>query len=178
MDNFLHKHCCPDGDNAKEVAERIIKKTQMKENKLAFLLKRQLGTSLIPLKHLSEINDFPIIKRKTLNRKIFMGTFHLKQSKSYVEDLIERGNAFFVSKEFAKGKDMIKDLKLKSRLISDKSKIIAVTITSRHKRGKKSIPNDKITYKKSSEIFKTAYKIFIHYVPNVNSYKSIKGMCI
>lgn len=178
MDNFLHKHCCPDGDNAQEVARRILFKAQIEENKLSFLLKRQLGTSLIPLISISEINDFPIIKRKTLRRKIFMGTFQLKQSKSYVEDLVERGNAFIVSKEFIKAKDMIPDEKLKKRLISEKSKIVAVTLTSRHKRGKKSISADNDIKKKHPEIFKTTYKIFIHYIPNVNNYRSIKSMLI
>ena len=77
MDNFQHKHCCPDGDYGKEVARRIRIKALVVENKLDFLLKRQLGTSLIPSINLSDIKDFPIIKRKTLKRKIFMGTFQL-----------------------------------------------------------------------------------------------------
>ena len=175
MDNFLHKHCCPDGDYAQEVARRIRIKAQFDENKLAFLLNRQLGTSLIPTIELEEIKDFPIIKRKTLKRKIFMGTFQLKQSKSYLEDLVERGNAYIVSKEFAKGKENIADLNLKTKLLSEKSKIIAVTITSRHKRGKKTISLSNMNSKKAPEQFKTTYKIFVHYVPNVNSYKSIKS---
>ena len=175
MDNFQHKHCCPDGDYSKEVARRIRIKALVVENKLDFLLKRQLGTSLIPSINLSDIKDFPIIKRKTLKRKIFMGTFQLKQSKSYLADLVDRGNAFLVSKDFAKLKDVITDLKLKTRLLLDKTKIIAVSITSRHKRGKKPIQNSCIINKKAPEVFKTTYKIFINYVPNVNSYRSIKS---
>jgi hypothetical protein len=76
MDNFLHKHCCPDGEHALEVAKRIrIKAQYLEENKLAFFIRRQLGTSLIPSIDLSEINDFPIIKRKTLKKKGFYGNF-------------------------------------------------------------------------------------------------------
>jgi hypothetical protein len=70
---------------------------------------------------------------------------------------------------------MITDLKLKTRLISDRSKIIALTIPSRHKRGKKPIQIANIKYKKPPEVFKTTYKIFIQYLPNVNNYRSIKS---
>ena len=46
--------------------------------------------------------DNPRISIKKLVTKIFLGTFQLRLSKSYVGDLIKNGTAFVISEEIFK----------------------------------------------------------------------------
>lgn len=166
MYNFLHKPCCPDGTQGKMIAQRMKKKAlNTKANMLEFLLSKRLDTSLIEKMNISEIADFPKLNRKTLIEKIFLGTFHLKQSKSYIVDLIKNGFAYKVSCKLIKN---IQNKSLRNELLTKKSVIIACEIPSRHKRSKiKNIDND--------TQFRMTYKVFIQYIPYSNSSKSIKG---
>ncbi len=48
MNNFTHKPLVPDGENMEQIAYKILEKSRsMRKNKLQFLLKKQLDTSLI-----------------------------------------------------------------------------------------------------------------------------------
>ena len=104
MSNFLHKPCCPDGQNSKKIAKRIRKKAteKIQNNDLSFLLNRHLDSKLIPQVKLSQINDFAILKRKQIIRRILFGTFQMKQCKSYVQEMVENGVAYILSEKLIK----------------------------------------------------------------------------
>ena len=169
MINFDYIPCCPDGLKAKKIAHKIKTISENNSNnQLKFLLNHRLGTKQIKMFPLSEINDFVKLSRKKLIQKIFYGSFHFRQSKSYVTDLVSKGNAFTLSEAFI---NTFKNEKLKINLLDSKSKIIAVELPSRHKR---SIINKK-TSNTAENKFRNTYKIFVKYIPRSNSYKSIKG---
>ena len=179
MNNFLHKPCCPDGKKALKVAKRIKKKAQKVQiNWLAFLLGKRLETKHIRPIELEEINDFVRLKKKQLKEKIFLGTFQLKLSKSYVGEVAYNRQSYIIMKDFAK---QISDINIRSGLLDESTKIIAVEITSRHKRSKikriekkeKNICSQELENVK--EKFRNTYKIIIQYIPNMNSTKAIKG---
>ena len=60
------------------------------------------------------------------------------------------------------------------KIVDLKSEIIAFEIDSRHKRSIKKIESISKT-QKLNNLYNTVYKVFIHYIPNENSVKSIKG---
>ena len=131
MLNFCHKPCCPDGNNALKIAQKIRKLTGTTENKLNFLLKKRLDTKDLERIEIANINDFPRINKRDIRNSIFFGSFQLNQCRSYVGELLNSGIAFNVTTQFVK-KITNKDLKLK--LTEKMHKIIAVEIASRHKR--------------------------------------------
>ena len=154
-----------DGTAANQIANKmksISNKSQ--KNKLEFFLKKQMGTAAFPEILLDEINDFPILKRKKLIKKLFLGTFHMRQSKSYVNDLLKYNKAFKL--------DINKASYLKnSNLDLKNSKIIGTKIISRHTRG---------IFKKGEKEgqFKKTYKVILQYKPNINKVKSILGILL
>ena len=170
MINFTHKPCISDGKNSIKIAKRIKKKAKISTNNLEFLLKKRLDTKLMPSLELIKIEDFPKLKIKDIKERICFGTFQLKQSKSYLADLVKRVKAFKISSELIK---QIKDKKLQKDLISTNSTILAAEIPSRHKRSRIKTKEIKNEY---DQKFKSVYKVFIHYQPYENSYNSIKGI--
>ena len=75
MSNFVHKPVCLDGKNAANVAFKIKEKVVIKENKLESLLTKHLDTKKNQEIDISQINDFPKLKKEKLNQNIFFGTF-------------------------------------------------------------------------------------------------------
>jgi hypothetical protein len=138
-------------------------------NPLKFFLAKHLDTKLIQKRHLSEIIDFVKLSKKDLIRNVFLGTFVIRQIKSYVAEVSSNGIAYFLSNKCIK---QIANNKLRSKLLNKTSKIIGIEISSRHHRG---INKDKISEQLEIDKLYVTYKVFIQYDPGVNSYKSIKG---
>lgn len=177
MSNFVHKPICPDGVNAHQIAGKIKEKILIKDNSLDFLLSKHLDTKMIPEIELSQIEDFPKLTKEQLINNIFYGSFQIKLCVSYIGDLIKNGKAYVIDEDLKKKIPNFSQAKDFS-----KSRIIAVEITSRHKRSKikdceKSTNSNNNKTKKRNYIrnFRTIYKVFIHYIPDKNNTESILG---
>jgi hypothetical protein len=173
MLNFCHKPCCPDGNNALKIAQKIRKLTGTTENKLNFLLKKRLDTKDLERIEIANINDFPRINKRDIRNSIFFGSFQLNQCRSYVGELLNSGIAFNVTTQFVK-KITNKDLKLK--LTEKMHKIIAVEIASRHKRSEVKVKKESNQDVKLSQKFKLTYKVFILYESFKNHPSGVKGI--
>ena len=166
MYNFNHVPCSPDGIDTKKVAKRIKNKfKRLNKNPLIFLLNKQLNTSSLTVIKLTEINDFVKLTEEDLKKKVFLGSYQLKLSKSYLGELLKNGFAYSPSSKYIKS---LEESEFKSKLVRKELQLIAVEINSRHKRSKIK-PKMSNTSK-----FKNMYKIFILYIPFMNNYKSIK----
>lgn len=172
MSNFEHKSCCPDGEKAEEVATAIQSKIDLNngDNPLLFLLDKPIKKNSKHLEHidLKDINDFVRLSAKKLCNEVYFGTFQMKLSLSYIGDLVNRQISYMLSNDFVNG---LEDSELKDDLLSGKSKVILVTIPSRHQRGQKQ------TDEKNSE-FRNCYKVFLQYIPGGNCSKSIQSIRI
>jgi hypothetical protein len=115
MINFSHKPCISDGKNSITIAKRLKEKAQINTNYLDFLLKKRLDTKLMPSLELKQIKDFPKLKINEIKERICFGSFQLKQSKSYLTDLINRVKAYKISELLIKE---IRDLNLRRELIT------------------------------------------------------------
>lgn len=172
MINFDHKPCCPDGENALNIAKLLKKRSSLKKNNLDFLLTKQLDTKIIPMIELSSINDFPKLNEDKIVKKIFLGRFQLKECLSYIQDLVEFEKAFKVTIQALNNKSGKSD-----EIDFLDSNIIAFQIPSRHKRSlikKDNLPK-KTREKNFDKNFRNNYKVFIQYSPGINNSKAIKG---
>jgi len=88
MLNFTHRPCTPDGKNSLIIAKRIRTRTQNKSNKMEFFLNKRLDTRLIKKINLLDIDDFPKLTIKKIKENILFGSFQLKLSKSYVNEMV------------------------------------------------------------------------------------------
>ncbi len=176
MINFQHKPCCPDNKKSTIVARRLRKKAKKSKNDLEYLLNKRLDTKLMIPIHLNSLTDFPKLKRKEIVERITYGTFQVKQSLSYVGTMLTNTTGFIMKQKKSKSTVQVSD---------SKSKIIAVEITSRHKRselkeaGQKKDdlePKIKKEFTKLKEKYRNFYKVFIQYISDVNSPKGIKGI--
>lgn len=167
MINFNHKPTCPDKDETLKIAKKLKEKASIEINSLKNLLKKQVGTKEIFSIEQEKITDFPKLSPKIFKNNIFLGSFHLKQSKSYIQDIVKSGKAYLVSEKLLK---TIQD----SYIEKLNTKILAIELISRHKRGKKKqASNQKVNvYTKD---FRNSYKVFIEYIPSLNRYSSIRG---
>ena len=156
MLNFNMKPCIPDGKHTVEVSKKILKKCKEKINKLESLLEMKF-TSTVKSIQISNIDDFPQLKQSQIRRKITLGSYKLKQSQSYIGQIMEHGEAYFLQPKQIE-KHVLHSVVLKDL---ENSKILAVLIPSRHKRGKKSKGLDEVNPKN----FNIYYKVFIQYVP-------------
>lgn len=165
MLNFTHISTCPDKQNLYKIASKLKEKVKIDKNPLSYLLTKHLDTKEITPVDLGSITDFPKLNSAQLIRKIFLGTFQLKQSKSYVSDIIKNGKAYTIPEKLLS--------KLKNKT-NKESKIIALEIVSRHKRSEKKVSE---TCKNQDYMreFRNKYKIFLEYVPSWIGSKSIKG---
>ena len=152
MLNFNMKPCVPDGKHTVEVSKRILKKCKKKYNKLESLLQIKFTSTIASVK-ISSINDFPKLKLSQIRRKITLGSYKLKQSRSYIGQIIEHGEAYILQKKQIE-KHVLNSVVLKDL---ENSKILAILIPSRHKRGKKSKDLDNVNPKN----FNSYYKVFI-----------------
>ena len=160
------------------VARRMQNQGNVAHNDLEVLLSRQLESSLMNKIELSKVADFPRIKKRRLVKSIFLGSYQLRQCQSYLSDLIQHGHAYSPTINLIK---QIENKELKQDLIDGKTKLLAVEITSRHRRSeyKKSEEKDEEQApsqkkRRGPKIFKTTYKVFLEYTPMFNHYSSIK----
>lgn len=169
MINFSHVPCNPDGENQMNIAKRIKKKGKIESNKLEFLLGKHFDSKLINSICLEKLGDFPRINEKTLRNKIFLGTFQIRNCKSYLLDLKKNNKVYIIADSLKK------KLEDKTEI---KTKIIGFEIISRHKRSKslkKKTLKSKSKEKCFVDCFKNSYKVFVQYIPDYNSSKAIKG---
>lgn len=111
------------------------------------------------------MDDFVRLRPKQLCEEVFFGTYQLRLSQSYVGDLVDRGSSYTFSDTYIKS---LNDSRLKNDLQSGRTKIIGVTIPSRHQRGLKD------STKKNSD-FRTVYKVLLKYDPQEKTAKSIQS---
>jgi hypothetical protein len=176
MINYTHKPCCPDGEQAVEIARRIREKSEIdQKNQLEMMLKIRLDTKLMQRINLSDIDDFPRLSEKTIQDELIFGSFQIKQSKSYLSDFLQFSTAYIITETLAK---KLFDPETSSKLVSKELKLIATEITSRHKRSviKQTNIKDDQKYTRCSKLFRTTYKTFILYQSGINISSSIKGM--
>ena len=119
-----------DGAHSKKVAILMKKKASVVQiYKLSFLLKKQIkddGTFIKSVKF-DSIVDFPKLSLKKMNRKIFCGSFYLKQGLSYLSELGKNG--FTLTETY-------QSHLAKNKMIGQSSKIIGTELLSRHHLGK------------------------------------------
>ena len=183
MLNFNFKPCVPDGKDTFEIAHRIKKRCLKKNNKLEPLLKMSF-TSTIKSVNIEKILNFPILTLNQLRKRITLGSFKIKQSKSYIPQIAQHSQAYILDQNILR--KYFRDENILNEL--DNSNIFAFLIPSRHKRGKKPPPKTCQTKKKISKNkivdsdpknFKTYYKVFIQINPindtNIKPYRKIKS---
>lgn len=158
MLNFNLKPCIPDGKDTVQIAKRIKKRSSKTKNKLAPLLQMKF-TSTVNSIEIKSINDFPQLTLSQIRRHITLGGFKIRQSQSYIEDIIKYGKAYVLEKKHIEHHVTLP--KLKENLIN--SKIIAVLIQSRHSRGKKCKPSSSIKSIYDPKNNVKYYKCFIQY---------------
>ena len=122
-------------------------------------------TSTVLSDDIKSVNDFPQLTLKQIRKNIVFGNFKMKQSLSYIGQIIDHGRVYFLNEK------LLKKYVTHDKVINElhNSKILAVLIPSRHKRGKKwkspnSDKNEKID-SLNPKNFNTYYKVFIQYVP-------------
>ena len=191
MCNFLMKPCIPDGDQSKEIARRIRRRSLKSENSLESLLKMKFTDTVVP-DNIKSIRDFPQLSLKQLKNRITLGSYKLRLCKSYVEHITTNGNIYVLTdiqiNRYLNNRKVIRKLK--------NSKILAVLLPSRHSHSKKKIPQPKNANQKKrkynkkqldptdAKSYNKYYKIFINYEPSSTSekiskpYRLIKGNLI
>jgi len=171
MSNFTHYPCSPDGKNSMKVARRIRERAKIKYNKLEFFLHKRLDTRLIKQIKLSEIDDFPRLTLKKIRENIIFGSYQLKLSKSYVNEMAQNGVAYIITDEFLESN---KTYKIVEYIKNSNSKVIAAEIASRHRRSEKKTKMLS-SNTRCSKKYRTSYKLFVEYVPWEDKAKAIKG---
>ena len=132
MLNFNMKPCIPDGKDSEEISRRIKKRCLKKGNKLESLLDMKFTTT-VTSDEISTINDFPKLKLNQIKKHITLGSFKIRQSQSYISQIIEHGKVYVLQKKQIE--QHVKHIKVLKEM--NDTKIISVLIPSRHKRGKK-----------------------------------------
>ncbi len=93
--NFNMIPCVPDGKHTNENATRIKKRCLKKQNKLSGLLRISLPDfKSQPMSDFKSINDFPVLTLSKFQRRITLGSFKIRQSRSYIEQIIKNGTVF------------------------------------------------------------------------------------
>ena len=189
MSNFDHKPCNADGKDARKIAKKIRERAKISVNHLNVVLKKHLDTAHMGKIELNSISDFPKLKINQMKNKIFYGTYQLRQCESYVGDLVKSGQAFLATHK-AVTSFFSKENCFRQDLLQGKTKLLAVEIASRHKRGQVSLKQNASDESDSEEDlqkntnsskklkFRTMYKVFIVYEPNVNNPEAIHGKYI
>jgi len=176
MVNFNFVPCIPDGKNSIEIAKRIKKRCVKKQNKLSNLLKMSLPDfKSQPVSDIKSVDDFPQLTLSQFKRRITLGSFKIRQCRSYIEQIINNGTIYLVN-----DKQLLRHgLNLTVQNEIKDTKIMACFIISRHKRGKKNKKTE------SNDVdprnYTTYYKVFIQYRPidindkNEKQYENIKS---
>ncbi len=91
MSYFSLKPCIPDGNNTIEIAKRLKKRSLKKENKLGpLLMMSKPDFKSLPVTDLTCLG-FPQLTLPEFQRKITLGSFKVRQSRSYIEHIIKNG---------------------------------------------------------------------------------------
>jgi hypothetical protein len=156
MANFIMILCIPDGKHSIEIAKRIKKRCFKKKNKLSSLLKMTLPyIKTQPISDIKSIKDFPQLTLSQFKRRITLGNFKIRQSRSYVAQIIKNCSIFILNEQ-----QLLKHgVHSKVQNEFKESKIVAVFILSRHKRGKKS--NETYTDDVDPRNYAFYHKVFI-----------------
>jgi hypothetical protein len=158
MANFKMIPCVPDGKYTVEIANRIKRRTLRKQNKLKSILSMCFSKTIM-FGDITSVTDFPQLTIKQIQRRITLGSFKLKLSRSYIDQIKQYGIIYFLEKKQIE--QYVTSLKVRSEL--NYSKIVAVLIPSRHKRSKLNNIDDQSDVNPKN--FKTYYKTFIQYTP-------------
>jgi hypothetical protein len=67
---------------------------------MEFFLNKRLDTRLIKKINLLDIDDFPKLTIKKIKENILFGSFQLKLSKSYVNEMVQCGIAYSITEDF------------------------------------------------------------------------------
>lgn len=182
--NFKHKSCCADEEKAFEIGEKIKNKINNSHtNDLEQLKNVQLATKKNPPIPFEDLTDFPILSEEELQDEIFLGSYYLKQSKSYFSDIIKNGVFCKITEELLTSYASFEEQSLKNIIERLKTfQIIGMQITSRHLRSvirKSAADNEKSNSEEEAEIelkkYRTKYKVFIEYEKDKNTPSAIKG---
>lgn len=166
MLNFTLKPCTPDRPNSLQIATKLQQATQIKKNKLHFLLKPRGSVNLFrPVDFDFIKREFPKLSKLELESNITLGTYHSKLSKSYIDEFSQPGEAF-INTDALKDDDRI-TLALLADLHNNRSKILKVNIVPRYSRSTRIVQNQRK--------FITLHKVFIEYSPDLNGPAGIKG---
>jgi hypothetical protein len=95
----------------------------------------------------------------------------LNQCRSYLSDLVKTGRIALIEEDSIRSLSINFKTKAFFTLAVTKTKIIGAEIDSRHKRSLNKANNNKNYMRK----FNLTRKVFIQYIPTVNSSKAIKG---
>ncbi len=171
MINFFHKSIEADSERKPQlIAERMKMKAHENENHLSMIVQMRLSGDKIPF---DQIGDFPKFSKNKMITKIFFGSYFIKQSRSYISELIKVGGVFNIATE---------KMQEKGFHIDKRSKVIGVQVASRHFRGKKTkksdvknLENDQQHDLLDIKQFRTTRKVFIHYIPYSNKSSAILG---
>jgi hypothetical protein len=136
MINFNMVPCIPDGKHSTEMAKRIKKRCLKKQNKLSRLLMMNLPDfKTQQITDIKGIEDFPQLTLSQFKRRITLGSFKIRQCRSYVDQIVKHGSIFILNEH-----QLLKQgVHPKVQNDFKDSKILALFILSRHKRGKKTI---------------------------------------
>lgn len=172
MCNFTHRGLVTDGENSRQVAERMleIERNHMGNlNPLNFLLTKQLNnTARLPANELREINDFPRLSIQQLKNEVFCGSYHSRMGHSYLREFQQNATIYILN---TNTNDANREMQNKIReLRASGDKIIGVKIAPRHSRSRV-VPADGYNI----DNLRTVYKIFIQYTPNINNSQAIIG---
>ena len=119
---------------------------------------------------MSEINDFPKLNETKIVENLFYGNYYIKQSKSYLPDLIKNNKCSILTEKDSLKLDANEHFLFSRKL--QKSKILGMEITSRHKHSLRDA-GEKLVKMSYIKKYRINYKFFIQYVPNVNQKKGI-----
>ena len=155
--NFTFEPILYDKPDTQKVARRLKKKAdEFKENNLEFIINRRLTTTNIFTRMQLEDTGklgFIQLKGRYLRNKIFCGGFQYKMArKSYITDLIKRSKIYLLNPN-----------KKLEKLFDPNTKIIAVKMPSRFKRGK-----SKKKAKESEKVdqMTTTRRVYVQFTPH------------
>ena len=162
MLNFQHNNETyqkdPDNEINLEIARRLKKKAteDPQVNRLIFLLKQELFQRKIENRDnwiqttFNNVVDFPKLKKKQIVRIISLGSYQPDSSIDYVPSMLFPERIYEMSLQNALNtKELMEkdNADFRNKLLKNKSKIIAVVVTSRHSRGRPNIYNVFVRYK-------------------------------
>jgi hypothetical protein len=182
MLNFSHKPCCADESDADDIASTLRNKCLFQnENPLEILVgkigdqKIRFGTINIPYNNFSELNNFPKLSEEQMKNEIFFGSYYIKQSKSYLADVLKQQLYVKITHESLVNLNITAAQRNKLLPLCQESEIIGMELPSRHGRSFHSKHRTSITDYQIKD-FRNNYTVFIRYQADLNSPAAIKCM--